>query len=361
MSCDEGWTRIRANFQFLVENVDTAGSGLADHLYSVGIVDHELFQEITNKQFTTEHQVRTLLRSLIKRRINPEPYAQFREALKINCGEFIVERLDKCDITQLSYVDDADEVDAGRPMNINVLVNQMTQQSQLLLELKDQVEKLRSEKQSNCDLADEGKKPQEDIQRALEDARRKGGVEESFIKVFVLPPSSRQPLEAGDGAFSGYVFPEFHQLASAWELLTACRLSVDLVHYLTAVTKGGSQPPKPFCGIATSLRQLVDAVLAKEANREVFENALVSLDVSELNGYRTFAAIFDELFNRTDETKKIHWGRITVWFAFCSYLARSFPASTESATLDVFGIYNWFFLEQKLSKSIASAGGWVSV
>jgi hypothetical protein len=355
MSSDEGLQRIRATFDFLVANVDVADSGLADRLYSVGLVNREVFQQITNKQFTTEQHVRILLRSLINRRIKPNEFARFCEALKDKCGEFIVEELDKCDISQLHYNDDIDEVDAGQPMKMKLLVQQMLEQAQQLSELMDQQT---SVKRNNSKLTDEGKKPQEDIQRVREDIRQIKDVDESFVQMFVLHPSNRQPLDPGDGPLSSYAFPEFHQLASAWELLTACRLSIDLVRYLTAVKNGSSKPPKPFCSVATSLRQLVDDMLANEENRKVFETSLGILDVSELKGYNTLAAIFDELFMKSDV---MIWGHIVVWFAFNSYIARGFPASTEPATLDVFGMYIWFFLDRKLSKDIASIGGWVSV
>jgi Apoptosis regulator proteins, Bcl-2 family len=359
---DDGLKRIRGNFVFLVESIDVK-SGLADLLYQMEVINPETFEEITNVHLTTQMQVRLLLRNLIGRKIGPDTYRKFREALQKTCGDFIVERLDNYDFTQDTNYDAAsDEVDPPTTKledQVKMLNIQLSEHTQLILKMLEMQKKQESD--GNCDVIDGGKKPKADIQHTLEDAERAGDVDDIFIKMFVVPPSKRPSLDAGDGAINSFVFPELGQLASTWELLTACRLSVDLVHYLAAQSTG-REPPKPFSSVAISLRRVVDEVLANPKHKEFFDISLLQLDISELKGFGVFAAIFDELFSKSKEPpyQRLTWGRLVIWFAFCAYLVRGFPPSTKLEGFDVFGMYIWFFLDQRLSKDIASAGGWVS-
>lgn len=339
---DDSKKRLQVNFCCLVDNINVEDS-LGNYLYQLGVIDDEELELITSRfGQSTKGQVRTLIK-ILRCKPNPDVFQQFCKALRACEYEYLAETLETCDPSGVVL----DDVDAPQKNKVSLL-DKIAEQSSLLLSIRDEhLAKISR-------LEEENKKLREERDITVDAAKNIGIMDESFIDMFIISSAHKSDYASGD-VEKKQSLGDLRQLNLTWELLTVCRLSIDVVHYTVAVS-AKRQPPEAFCRLAVLLRNMIDETLAKTEMVEIFEAIPQSLDYSEILGYGTLPTIADEVFAKG----RWNWGRVVCWYAFCANLACGFPVSTCSDAFDVYGAYIWFFLDKRYSKEISEAGGWVS-
>jgi len=332
--------RIQLNAVKLVDNINV-NNGLCDHLFQMGVLDDEEYELVTSSfGQTTKGQVRHLIKILRQKQV----FLQFCNALRSSGYDFLANSLENCDIGSVSL----DETDSPEKNKIKML-DKITEQTQLLIAIRD------DHMSKISQLEEENKKLKEEQGKTVKAVNRLGIVDESFINMFVFSNANKSTRATGDMHAPQLPCADVRQLTQTWELLTACRLSVDVVHYVIAI--GAKRTPQePFNDVAVSLRLIIDTIVSNKKYTAVFEKAIQNLDIGEITGFGTLSAIADELIVKG----KWNWGRVITWYAFCAYIACGFKA-TNLETLDMYGTYIWFFLNHRYSKEICDVGGWVSI
>ena len=342
--------RIKLNWNKLVENLAVAG--VCDQLISVNVIDGEEYEEIVVLEKTTKDRVRTLLRTLM-RKSDPNVLELFCRALTE--ADSIYQYLSKSiRDTDISSVEDHDVVDSGNVASHkqDALVETVLKQSNELMNLNEQY------RQQIAELTEQNEilKRRQSCLKAIESG---GFTEKSlvqFVDAFVLAKNIKHSSAFTHDAAENFPYPAILKKMSSETLsqdeLKACLLSICTVqHVVTAQCT--YKLPDSFQKCSVELRNVIDAEMRKHP--DLFNDAIQNLHIVEINGLNTFDSVADELFR----DGVCNWGRVIAWFAFCASLAKKFPSTIAPDTLDVYAVFSWFYINQRMCEWIKEAGGWV--
>jgi len=340
--------RLTKNWETLIANI-LVGQ-ICDTLFTVQVIDDEMLDLLTNLPLTEKDRVRKLLLNMMK---NPKPglldvFCKVLRESEANYG-YLADLILECDVSQFDDVDCAVSNDIKREELVRTVVEQSTALMKALREAEECRQRADQLSQENRVLAERAKQ--------LETLREKGFTDENllnFAELFVFSNPGHFDTVDEAGRVPRATGSSRKQLFDITSLppdkIDACKLCRDLVQYIVAKNTG-QQPRDPINNHAIILREKIED-LYRSKHSLVF-CGVENLHIMEINGYKTFQTIIDELFY--DE--EYNWGRVLAWFAFCAYLASNFKCSSDE--LDMYATYGWYLVDRRLPpNSLKSIGGW---
>jgi len=344
--------RIKVNWDKLVENLSSV-AGVCDKLISAEVIDDEEYEKIVYLQEKTrKERVRTLLRILMKKN-KPDVLEVFCYSLveADSIYQYLVEAIRNTDV---SSVKDADVVDSGNSVSNkqDALVNTVLRQSDELMKLNEEYRRQIVELTEKNEILER----RESCWMALEAS----GVTEKnllqFVDVFVLAKNVTKNSTSTFGADENFPYPDvlqkmFLETLSEDQLKTCLLIIYIVKHVVTARCR--HELPRSLKPYSVPLSNIVDAQM--RAYPDLFHDAVRDLHIAEINGLNTFDAVADAMFY----DGVCNWGRVIAWFAFCGSLAKEFPDTTSPDTLDVYAVFSWYYIHNRMHEWIVKAGGWV--
>jgi len=350
MNCDDR-KRIHVNWNKLVDNITVAN--VCDHLMALEVIDDEEYEVIVEfEQKTRKERVRTLLRTLVTKS-DPNVLTVFCNAL-VKADPIYHYLSESILNTDISSVEDADVVDARNNASYkqDAMVSSVLRQSDELMKLNEEYRRQIAELKEKNEILER----RQSCMTALEGSGFTEKCLVQFVDVFILAKNVQKNTALTCGADGSFPYPDILQKMSSETLsqdqLKACLLSICIVqHVVTA--KCRYELSDSFRHYSEKLSSIVDAQMTEHPN--LFNNAVQNLHIVEINGLNTFDGVADELF----PDGLCNWGRVIAWFAFCASLAKKFPDTTSSDTLDLYAIFSWYYIDNRMCNWIAEAGGWV--
>ena len=349
MNCDDR-KRIHVNWNKLVDNIAVAN--VCDQLMSLEVIDDEEYEVIVEFEKTRKQRVRTLLRTLVTKS-DPNVLTVFCDALVK--ADPIYHYLSEAILdTDISSVEDADVVDARNNPSYkqDAMVSTVLRQSDELMKLNEDYRRQIAELKEKNEILER----RQSRMTALEGS---GFTEKSlvqFVDVFILAKNVEKNTLLTRGADRSFPYPDILQKMSSETLsqdqLKACLLSICIVQHVVSA-KSRYELSASFQHYSEKLSSIVDAQMT--ARPDLFNDAFQNVHIVEINGLNTFDAVADELF--LDGV--CNWGRVIAWFAFCASLAKKFPDTTSPDSLDLYAVFSWYYIDNRMCNWIAEAGGWV--
>jgi len=342
--------RIRVNWDKLVENLIVAA--VCDHLIAAEVIDDEEYEEIAILPKTRKERVRTLLRILM-RKSSPNVLQVFSIAL-IEADPVYEYLAVSIRDTDVSSVEDDDVVDSRNNASDkqDALVKTVLKQSDELMKLNEEYRRQIAELTERNEIL-------ERRQLCVTALEGRGFTEKSllqFVDVFILAKNIKANTAVVNDASRNFPYPDILQKMSSETLshdqLKVCLLSIYVVQHVVT-SKCRYTLPDSFQCYSTRISSIIDSEM--KAHPDLFDNAIQTLHIVEINGLNTFDGVADALFL----DGACNWGRVVAWFAFCASLAKNFPDTTSPDTLDFYAVFSWFYINNRMCSWIEKAGGWV--
>lgn len=343
--------RIKVNWDKLVENLTFAIADVCDKLMAEEVISDEEYEEVTEKQKSRKESVRTLLRKLM-RKSGPDVLEVFCLAVEADpVHRYLADAVRNTDV---SSVEDDDVVDSRNNASDkqDALVKTVLRQSDELMKLNEDYRRQIAELTERNEIL-------ERRQSCMTTLEGKGFTEKSllqFVDVFILAKNVRENSAYAHRSSQNFPYPDILKKMSPETLsqdhLKVCLLSIYVVQYVVT-TKCTYTLPDSFQCYLTKISNIIDNEI--RAHPDLFDSAIHKLHIVEINGLNTFDAVADALFH----DGAFNWGRVVAWFAFCASLAKNFPHTTSPDTLDLYAIFSWFYINNRMCDWIEKAGGWV--